>query len=520
MSASGSSDLPNFSLGPHQYMALSGNQALQQQQSQIGSNQLMSYPGESNLFKQQMDLQGYASEPAASNEQPVRPDVNPQGELASGWPQSASSLAPLQQMSPGPEFFGGQLAQNQQSNLILQPATSNQLTHQQQQQQQQQLQLQQSLRRRFGELDTVKPVHLGELEHTSETTVGQIGSNQNSASSLSGLFSSLTSGGSRWPTSRIMNKIMSSVKLDGSPDFVKSAAASASNKLAELGSIYSRKDQLSDKHRYSLVGLDGDSEPLAFGGFGGHGNHGAGSTASKLQRALLLSTLTRAIQGLSPNQADGSGSWSGQDQVRQVGAISRQGVEQRDLTQLLPNSWREAVKRTMSSVQQQASNQWRSIEGQLTGWVQEKLKALPVPASLAPGAIQSNNSATGSAAPAQVTNLIATVGSTAMNMLGLGAKSQTGSGASNQASSSEPAAANSSQTSAQQRNKVEAPAKGAPTAKGPLATMAESIVSTLAGKLAPANDQAKLQTSPSAESTAQAASTAAGSSSSTTAIAL
>lgn len=90
--------------------------------------------------------------------------------------------------------------------------------------------------------------------------------------------------------------------------------------------------------------------------------------------------------------------------------------EQRELSQLLPQSWREAVKRTMTTVQQQASTQWRSIEGQLTSWVQDKLKSLPT------GGAPAGNQAGGASSTAPVANIIASVGSTALNLLGIGNK--------------------------------------------------------------------------------------------------
>lgn len=99
----------------------------------------------------------------------------------------------------------------------------------------------------------------------------------------------------------------------------------------------------------------------------------------------------------------------GGNQINNIGALA----EQRELSQLLPQSWREVVKRTVNSVKQEASTQWRSIEGQLTSWVQDKLKSLPTGGSPAPA-----SSASG-ASPTPVANLIATVSNTAMNLLGI-----------------------------------------------------------------------------------------------------
>lgn len=110
----------------------------------------------------------------------------------------------------------------------------------------------------------------------------------------------------------------------------------------------------------------------------------------------------------------------GSNSINNIGALA----EQRELSQLLPQSWREAVKRTMSTVQQQASTQWRSIEGQLTSWVQDKLKSLPTGGSQTSSSSTSSSSTSAASAnsPTPVANLIATVSSTAMNLLGISGK--------------------------------------------------------------------------------------------------
>ncbi|KAG9508737.1 hypothetical protein GZH46_02761 [Fragariocoptes setiger] len=63
-------------------------------------------------------------------------------------------------------------------------------------------------------------------------------------------------------------------------------------------------------------------------------------------------------------------------------------ASERDLTQLLPQAWRDTMKRTVSSVQQTASNQWKSIEDQLHNWVRDKVKVLP-PVKWLDGALSS-----------------------------------------------------------------------------------------------------------------------------------
>lgn len=113
----------------------------------------------------------------------------------------------------------------------------------------------------------------------------------------------------------------------------------------------------------------------------------------------------------------------GSNSNNNIGALA----EQRELSQLLPQSWREVVKRTVNSVKQEASTQWRSIEGQLTSWVQDKLKSLPTGGS--PGSSVSASSASGAAgaSPTPVANLIATVSNTAMNLLGMTGGNKAGS---------------------------------------------------------------------------------------------
>lgn len=183
-------------------------------------------------------------------------------------------------------------------------------------------------------------------------------------------------------------------------------------------------------------------------------------------------------------------------------------MEQRDLTKLLPESWREVVKRTMTTVQQQANTQWKSIEGQLANWVQDKLKAAANSVGAAASGSSSSSSSASSggsssgaasgssaAASAPVANILASVGSTAMNILGLGAKntsnssppstSATSAGVSSPPSSSSSPAHSSAhhehQTATVSKAKTEKPSSQT-TPKGPLAGVAGLIMNTLTNR--------------------------------------
>lgn len=235
------------------------------------------------------------------------------------------------------------------------------------------------------------------------------------------------------------------------------------------GSVVDRSDQqvlpLSDKHRYSLVGGDSPVDTHLVGG----GGVGVATGSSSLSQAHLangapakvhtkvLSAMTHAIgsllsrgeskhqqesgylldhKSMTINQQDKLMRRQQQRQVSGNGMGMGMGIgnadnpEQRDLSQLVPASWKEVVKRTVNNVQQQANSQWKSIEGQLTNWVQDRLKSLPgagSSASSASGSTSSSSTTGGQHAAAPVSNLIASVSSSALNLLGLGNKSSSGS---------------------------------------------------------------------------------------------
>lgn len=176
------------------------------------------------------------------------------------------------------------------------------------------------------------------------------------------------------------------------------------------------------KHRYSLV----DSEPAS--------DAGLPNGEKPKQQAKLLSVVSNFFSSSSHNQP--TTSIQAKADKRESGGLplaptstsdkktttsnEQSTGEQRDLSQLVPQSWKEAVKRTYSSVQQTASTQWRSFEGQVSSWVQDKLK--PNSASGPSQASGASSSPTGSASSAgsNVASFISNVGSAAVNMLGFG----------------------------------------------------------------------------------------------------
>lgn len=111
-----------------------------------------------------------------------------------------------------------------------------------------------------------------------------------------------------------------------------------------------------------------------------------------------------------------------QSQIQQPNSNGNQATqEQRDLTQLVPQTWKEAVKKTITNVQNSATSQWRSLEGQITNWYHDKFKSngssTPAPA-LATTPVNTPSPNAGS-----VSNFFSGIGSAAANMIGLGQKS-------------------------------------------------------------------------------------------------
>jgi hypothetical protein len=207
-----------------------------------------------------------------------------------------------------------------------------------------------------------------------------------------------------------------------------------------------RSDQLGDELRYSLVGADEIS---------------ADPPTTGQQQPSLLSTMSGAVTSALRSRPAKSGSMlAGDKTIADERAPSRrqQPAEQRDLTKLLPESWREVVKRTMSTVQQQANSQWKSIEGQVANWVQEKLKTVAASASgghqsqagsSAGSSGSASQTAPASVVPAPIGNMLASVGSTALNILGLSRNNSSNSGA---ASASQSNAASSAQAASQAKS--------------------------------------------------------------------
>lgn len=300
-----------------------------------------------------------------------------------------------------------------------------------------------------------------------------------------------------------------------------------------------RSDHLGDQLRYSLVGSDEIS---------------AGADSPAASDKHILSAMAHAVgsvlrpsaNGVSAGGKSGSlSSWSSSDRpnflirssnlmqnlmaggVRAINEPNANQVimrrqqqqspaEQRDLTKLLPESWREVVKRTMTTVQQQANTQWKSIEGQLANWVQDKLKA--VAASAPAGASQVTASASGSSSPASngaisppsitsalpapIGNMLASASSTALNILGLNKNNSSGSSAqatvaaaaSSQAKSQSKGDEQSAATPVNDRGKLEPtkpaakPGQHQPTsAKGALAGVANLIASSISLKNSPSS---------------------------------
>lgn len=92
----------------------------------------------------------------------------------------------------------------------------------------------------------------------------------------------------------------------------------------------------------------------------------------------------------------------------------------RELTQLLPVAWRESVKKVVSSAQQSATSQWKSLEGQVSSWVQDKVRVPQLlgdkATALTTGVAGGNTTSVTQSLAAQATQMISALGSGAMNM--------------------------------------------------------------------------------------------------------
>lgn len=248
----------------------------------------------------------------------------------------------------------------------------------------------------------------------------------------SNIFSSLTSN-LALSQSKLMNKLFNS-------NAVKDVSLYRMRSSPDILGIMSpiKRDQLNDKQRYSLLETSGRDS----GSPGGANEQQSSSLPST--KSSLLSSMAHAVASMKnfqPSHLE-SGSSPGlivdesnlfsrlklqqlisdktinqEDKFmrRQPLQTDTNVAEQRDLTKLLPESWREVVKRTMSTVQQQANVQWKSIEGQLTNWVQDKLKTVAASAS----SPTSSSSGGSNASQAPVANMLASMSSTALNILGL-----------------------------------------------------------------------------------------------------
>lgn len=298
-----------------------------------------------------------------------------------------------------------------------------------------------------------------------------------------GLFSSLTS---TLAKSKLMERVINAnLANDGN-----SYGMVSLNDGQKMSSSIKR-DQLNDKQRYTLVGLD-DNDFAHFS----NTNEQKLSPSSK---PFLISAMSHALNSMFyPQQVESGSSVGniGDKTINHKDSILRRqhqtgtGVEQRDLSQLLPQSWRDVVKRTVNNVQQQATTQWKSIEGQVTNWVQDKLKTFPATSS---AGTSSGSTANGSsqAGSAPMANIIATVSSTAMNMLGFGNKNASHSASnlitpSSQSDSSHKAhqsnGPSTSESTNNQRGKTDNQIHQQPS-KGAFAVVADLIVNKLTNRL-------------------------------------
>lgn len=527
MTASASGiELPNFSLAP------------QFQARPLGQSNFMNLSPQNRGFSQQtfnlpsslMDQSSAASTVAqvvgarAAPSGDINLQIQPVTSLDNSWLQQNPQMLAAQNQ---PSMIGTLEQQQQQ----LQQASAPQQAQQQQQQQP---------TRRFGDITSfqqqqqqqeLKPVnsdrlHSNDVINNVSNSVPSLSSPQSPSNGfLSSLTSSLASG-----QSRFINKIINANANSGLSSYKMISLGESPRKLLEA-----RQDQLSDKHRYSLVGLDSNENDLAHS----NGNSLSYEQSQKLSpsssKPFLLSAMTHAITSMfNPQIQHESGSLSPsslQGDKQQIffgdktinlketlsrrhqqatGSSNNNGAEQRDLSQFLPQTWQDLAKRTMSNVKQQATSQWKSIEGQLTNWVQDKLKTFPATSSPSTSASQTTSS------NAPVSNLIATVSSTAMNILGLGNKSlpansanvaSAGSTTTTTTNNANDSNAQSSADGNNQKSKNDLPSRSSSSpssaaGKGTLAGVANMIVNSLTSRSnSPStSSQSKSSSSPSSPS--------------------
>lgn len=151
------------------------------------------------------------------------------------------------------------------------------------------------------------------------------------------------------------------------------------------------------------------------------------------EQASVDSFMRRQPQALALQQSNTNAqTQNGQQQIPATStSTSTTGTvtssqDQRDLSQLVPQSWKDAVKRTVTNVQQSATSQWKNIET----WYNDKFnktsssmnQANPS-GGIAPMQMngQPNQQTNGQTGP--VGNFFSGVGSAAVNILGLGQKS-------------------------------------------------------------------------------------------------
>jgi len=333
----------------------------------------------------------------------------------------------------------------------------------------------------------------------------------NNKQTSSGLFGSLTSGLSSSVNivgqSKLMNRIMNAnvndnQKQDGSFKMMSLPE--------EQGSFLKRRDLFSDKHRYSLVDdSDNDDSRKQFNpNMGSLAQNSEQKLSSQSSKPFLISAVSHAIASMfnSPLESGSSSSHSasskqqltanenyrplGDKTINQRDSLMRRQpqtgnglAEQRELSQLLPQSWREVVKRTVSTVQQEATSKLKSFEGQLTNWVQDKLKTFPVASTSTSTGSTSASSPIASVVPAPVANMIASVSSTALNILGLGGKSSlpAPSSAATSGLAIEPSSS-ALPTRAADPTKIDQPARVLHPAKSALVGVADMIVNTLTNR--------------------------------------
>lgn len=342
-----------------------------------------------------------------------------------------------------------------------------------------------------------------------------------------GLFSSFTSGlvnqvvGGQ---ARLVGKLMNanapempptnsdSLALDPSSYRMAASLVTADEKSVPFFTKIMKRNyhEMEDKHRYSLIGPDGENgNPEQQQQAKRHSNPISAMTqalGSIFTPSLLVQSVAESgsspivglagsssgkkspTSSLSANQpSNGQLSTMGGDKMinqhdsllrRQTGGDAI-NMEQRELSQLIPHSWREVVKRTVNNVQQTASTQWRSFEGQLTNWVQDKLKAFPSASSQS----SSPPSSVGSTGPAR-SNIIAAMGSNAVTrILGLGGNASSNKNpAATTESSNQVADSNSSSNVKSKNDSQPNRSTKQPGAKGALAGVANMIANTFSGR--------------------------------------